>query len=69
MDEAAYVRDSVIQEVISPMLADRNGQLVMISTPFGKNHFYRAFLRGAESREQRAEGRCASFSFPSSVLR
>lgn len=46
VDEAAYVRDSVIHEVISPMLADCNGQLVMVSTPFGKNHFYRAFARG-----------------------
>ena len=26
VDEAAYVRDSVIQEVISPMLADRDGE-------------------------------------------
>lgn len=46
VDEAAFVRDVVIAEVIGPMLADRNGQLVMISTPFGKNHFYRAFLEG-----------------------
>ena len=60
VDEAAYVRDSVISEVISPMLADRNGQLVMISTPFGKNHFYRAFMRGIEKNSS-----TASFSFPS----
>ena len=46
VDEAAFVRDQVVEEVIGPMLADRNGQLVMASTPFGKNHFYRAFLRG-----------------------
>jgi phage terminase large subunit-like protein len=46
VDEAAYVKEAVIQEVISPMLADRNGELVMISTPFGKNHFYRTYLRG-----------------------
>ena len=46
VDEAAFVRDEVIEEVIGPMLADRNGQLVMISTPFGKNHFYRAFVQG-----------------------
>lgn len=76
VDEAAYVRDCVIQEVISPMLADRNGHLVMISTPFGKNHFYRAFVRGqAEGREQGAESpnrptlddqlSTCSFSFPS----
>jgi len=73
VDEAAYVRDAVVQEVISPMLADKNGQLVMISTPFGKNHFYRAFLRGVESRKSEAASsgemprtaRYASFSFPS----
>lgn len=67
VDEAAYVRDCVIQEVIAPMLADRDGRMVMISTPFGKNHFYQAFIRGTESQEQRAEGerRIASFSFPS----
>jgi len=66
IDEAAYVRDSVVTEVIAPMLADRNGSLVMISTPFGKNHFYRAYVRGAESRGQRAESPgIASFSFPS----
>ena len=46
VDEAAFVRDQVIEEVIGPMLADRDGQLVMISTPFGKNHFYRAFVQG-----------------------
>ncbi|MHB9035106.1 MAG: terminase large subunit domain-containing protein [Armatimonadota bacterium] len=66
IDEAAFIRDSVVQEVISPMLADRDGRLVMISTPFGKNHFYRAFVRGVESGERRVEsGKCASFSFPS----
>lgn len=60
VDEAAYVRDSVISEVVSPMLADRNGRLVMISTPFGKNHFYRAYMRGLEKSTS-----TASFSFPS----
>ena len=61
VDEAAYVRDSVIQEVISPMLADRDGELVMISTPFGKNHFYRTYLRG----QGKGADRCVSFTFPS----
>ncbi|MDO8684900.1 MAG: terminase family protein [Armatimonadota bacterium] len=60
VDEAAYVRDAVIEEVISPMLADRNGQLIMISTPFGKNHFYRAFSLG-----QGESNRHAAFRFPS----
>ncbi len=66
VDEAAYVRDSVVAEVIAPMLADRNGRLVMISTPFGKNHFYRAFVRGVEGGKSEVERpACASFSFPS----
>ncbi len=66
IDEAAYVRDSVVTEVVAPMLADRNGSLVMISTPFGKNHFYRAFLRGMESRRSADSAReIASFTFPS----
>jgi hypothetical protein len=66
VDEAAYLRDSVVTEVIAPMLADRNGRLVMISTPFGKNHFYRAFLKGVESEKLKVESpRCASFCFPS----
>ena len=48
VDEAAYVKDAVIDEVIAPMLADRDGQLVLISTPAGRNHFYRAFMRGLQ---------------------
>lgn len=56
VDEAAYVRDAVVEEVIGPMLADRNGQLVMISTPFGKNHFYRAFVKGQQPKMSEADG-------------
>ena len=59
VDEAAYVSDSVIYEVISPMLADKNGELILISTPFGKNHFFRFYEQGIEKNEE-----IASFSFP-----
>jgi phage FluMu gp28-like protein len=66
VDEAAYVRENVINEVIRPMLADRDGQLIMISTPFGKNHFYRAFVKGkSEERAVDRRRRYASFTFPS----
>ncbi len=61
VDEAAFVRDSVITEVIQPMLADRDGQLVLISTPYGRNLFWRLWTAG-----QAGEGRIASFRFPSS---
>ena len=74
VDEAAYVKDAVIEEVIAPMLADRDGQLIMISTPFGRNHFCRAFVKGQEESRESDSGaqhltpdtrRYASFRFPS----
>lgn len=46
IDEAAYIQNDVIYEVISPMLADYDGDLIMISTPNGKNHFYEFFKKG-----------------------
>ncbi len=44
MDEAAFIPDAVIGEVVLPMLATTDGTAIMISTPFDKNHtFYKAF--------------------------
>ena len=60
IDEAAYIKDSVVYEVISPMLADTNGDLVLISTPFGKNYFYDFYKRGVER-----SGEIASFTYKS----
>lgn len=59
VDEAAYVPDAVIAEVLMPMLADRQGQLVLLSTPNGMNHFFRWFSLG-----ESAESRVRSFRFP-----
>lgn len=46
VDEAAYVPESLITEVAMPMLATTRGQLTLISTPRGKNHFYKFFRFG-----------------------
>ncbi|MGQ9901944.1 MAG: phage terminase large subunit family protein [Fimbriimonadales bacterium] len=48
VDEAAYVPEAVVSEVLIPMLADTGGRLALISTPRGKNYFYRYYLRGQE---------------------
>lgn len=48
VDEAAYVPESVVSEVLIPMLADTGGRLALISTPRGKNYFYRYYLQGQE---------------------
>ncbi len=60
VDEAAFVPESVIADVIQPMLADTAGQLILISTPYGRNHFWRAWCAG-----QQSGGRIRSFRFPS----
>jgi phage FluMu gp28-like protein len=45
MDEAAFMPEIVITQVIYPMLATTRGTAIMLSTPFGRNHiFYRAFV-------------------------
>ena len=48
VDEAAYVPEAVVAEVLAPMLADTGGRLALISTPRGKNYFYRYYLQGQE---------------------
>lgn len=46
LDEAAYIPDDVVSQVVEPMLADFNGSWIKIGTPFGKNHFYDTYLKG-----------------------
>ncbi|MCX7993609.1 MAG: terminase family protein [Fimbriimonadales bacterium] len=48
VDEAAYMPEAVVREVLMPMLADTGGKLALISTPRGKNYFYRFYLQGQE---------------------
>jgi hypothetical protein len=44
LDEAAYVPERIIMEVIMPMLAAKHGKIILISSPCDKKHFfYRAF--------------------------
>ncbi len=44
VDEAAYVKEDIFTGVLFPQLAATNGSLVLLSTPFGKDHvFYRCF--------------------------
>lgn len=45
-DEASRISETAIEDVIEPTLADEDGDLLAISTPKGKNWFYREFQRG-----------------------
>jgi len=52
VDEAAYVPEPVVTEVLMPMLSDTGGRLALVSTPRGKNYFYRLFLEGQQGGER-----------------
>ena len=62
IDEAARISEATYQDVILPTLADRDGHLVAISTPKGRNWFWREWLRGTEHSLQ-----CASWTAPSAA--
>ena len=47
MEESALIKDGIVNEVIMPMLAatdKKGGTIIQLSTPKGKNHFWRATL-------------------------
>lgn len=45
VDEAAFCREPLWSEVLRPMLLERNGWAMFISTPNGPNWFFRLFQR------------------------
>lgn len=54
LDEKAFYRNPELleKEVIAPMLADYNGQLIHSSTPKGRNHFYKLKQKALNNEEK-----------------
>jgi phage terminase large subunit-like protein len=50
LDEAAFMTPAVWPEVVQPMLLDRKGQALMLSSPNGRNWFYEACQMGVQGR-------------------
>ena len=61
LDEAARISEDAWAETIMPTLADRAGRAMLISTPKGRNWFWREWMRGINN-----EPGYASFTAPSS---
>lgn len=61
LDEAAFMEPSVWPEVVRPMLLERKGHALFLSTPYGRNWFWRLFQLGNDP----AEPEWASFQFTS----
>lgn len=49
VDEAAFVNPEAWTAALRPALSDRCGEALIISTPRGRNWFYHAYQRGADS--------------------
>jgi len=48
LDEAAFMEPSVWPEVVRPMLLERRGSALFLSTPYGHNSFWRLFQLGQD---------------------
>jgi len=62
LDECAFVSEMAWNEALRPALSDRLGSAVFISTPKGRNWFWRLYQRGLRDNVE-----WASFSYPTSA--
>lgn len=51
LDECAYMREEAWTEALRPALSDRHGRALFISTPKGRNWFWRLWVRGADGED------------------
>ena len=51
IDEAAFVAEEAWTEALRPTLADRQGRALIISTPKGRNWFWRAYQLGQDASQ------------------
>jgi len=51
LDEAAFMEPRVWPEIVRPMLLERRGGALFLSTPFGKNWFWQLYQRGLDTDE------------------
>ena len=56
LDEAAFVAESAWAEALRPALSDRVGRALFISTPKGRNWFWRLFASAEEASNGRGSG-------------
>lgn len=52
LDEAAFIKEDAWNAAVRPALADKQGKAVFISTPLGRNWFWRVFLNGRDSSDE-----------------
>jgi phage FluMu gp28-like protein len=51
VDEAAFLPETVVHDVLMPMLAVTQGSMTLVSTPRGRGYFWRLFAAGRSNGE------------------
>lgn len=69
VDEAARIAEEAYTDVIQPTLADVDGDLILISTPKGRNFFWREFQRGLLDGKDIKSWTAPSSANPSAQIR
>ena len=59
LDEAALMKPNIWNQIVSPTLIDHQGGALMISTPRGRNWFYKVWIKG----QAREDGLWESWTF------
>jgi len=68
VDEGAYVPDSVLNDVLMPMLLDKGGDYLLASSPNGKRSaYYRMFARASSGSEDSHGITYAAHQFPTAT--
>jgi hypothetical protein len=52
LDEAAIMKSSIWNQIVSPTLMDHEGGALLISTPRGRNWFYRVWQKGQDKQDK-----------------
>jgi len=63
LDECAFIREGAWTEALRPALSDRLGGALFISTPKGRNWFWRLWMQGQDG----TQGEWRSWRFPTST--
>ena len=64
VDEGAFIKESVFNEILLPMLNVRGKKCLVISTPKGKNWFFRQYQRGMSGDKSYASFKFTSMDNP-----
>lgn len=69
VDEAARVSEETYTDVLLPTLADRDGRIMLISTPMGRNWFWIEWMRGQGGHRDIASWTAPSNANPIASIR